>query len=404
MNTSSSSLWKHRAFQQLFWAHALSLLGSGLSSLALGLLAHHLVGASASSVLGVTLAIRIIVIVLCSPWAGKLADRYGARKLMVAADLMRAVVVIGFFFAESVWQIYALAVLLNLGSAIFTPIYRAVIPGVVSKEQYPSALAVGSVAYDTANILGPSLAAFIIMLAGFRGNFLFDAITFLGSAALLFGLPRLAIETTSSDKKSPTSVKHGLSAMVKREPLRKSLVLAFITSIGGAFVIVATVNFVKNDLRMSDSAYAWVMASFGIGSVVAALIYRKLSKRARDFSVISCAPVMMASLSVIAIIPQYLTLLVSWWLIGMCYSILGIRGNELLAENSEGAERSHIYAAHFALSHAGWGLTYPLAGWMTTWLGFVSTAWFFVGLLAIVCAPYWWSQIRPRTNQEPSAS
>ncbi len=160
MNTPSSSLWKHRAFQQLFWAHALSLLGSGLSSLALGLLAHHLVGAAASSVLGVTLAIRIFVIVLCSPWAGKLADRYGARKLMVVSDLMRAVVVIGFFYAESVWQIYALAVLLNLGSAIFTPIYRAVIPGVVSKEQYPSALAVGSVAYDTANILGPSLAAF----------------------------------------------------------------------------------------------------------------------------------------------------------------------------------------------------------------------------------------------------
>lgn len=58
----SSSLWSHRVFQQLFWAHALSLFGSGLSSLALGLLAHQLVGASAAMVLGITLAIRIIVI------------------------------------------------------------------------------------------------------------------------------------------------------------------------------------------------------------------------------------------------------------------------------------------------------------------------------------------------------
>ena len=337
--------------------------------------------------LGVTLAIRIIVIVFCSPWAGKLADHFGARKLMVAADIMRAAVVIGFFYADAVWQIYALAVLLNFGSAIFTPIYRAVIPGVVSKDQYPRALAIGSIAYDTANILGPSMAALVITLVGFRGNFLVDAATFLGSAALLFGLPRLAIEATSSEKKAPTSVSHGLTAMIKRPPLRKSLFLAFLTSIGGAFVIVSTVDFVKNDLRMSDSAYAWVMAAFGIGSVVAAPLYSKCSQKARDVSVVACAPVMIASLVAVAILPQYVTLLIAWWFIGMSYSILGIRGSELLAANSDGDERSHIYAAHFALSHAGWGLTYPLAGFATTALGFGNTAWIFAGVLALVMIP-----------------
>ena len=384
MNPPPTTLWRHRAFQQLFWAHALSLVGSGFSSLALGLLAHHLVGASASSVLGVTLAIRIIVIVFCSPWAGKVADRFGARKLMVAADIMRAAVVIGFFYADAVWQIYALAVLLNFGSAIFTPIYRAVIPGVVSKEQYPRALAIGSIAYDTANILGPSMAALVITLVGYRGNFLVDAVTFLGSAALLFGLPRLAIEAVCDEKKAPTSVSHGLTAMVKRPPLRKSLFLAFLTSIGGAFVIVSTVDFVKNDLRMSDSAYAWVMAAFGIGAVFAALLYSKFPQKARDASVAACAPMMIASLVAVALLPQYFTLLVGWWCIGMSYSILGIRGSELLAENSEGNERSHIYAAHFALSHAGWGLTYPLAGFFTTSFGFAETAWIFAGVLALV--------------------
>ncbi|HBJ85030.1 MAG TPA: hypothetical protein DDZ88_14400 [Verrucomicrobiales bacterium] len=394
MNPTSTSLWRHRAFQQLFWAHALSLVGSGLSSLALGLLAHQLVGASASSVLGITLAIRIIVIVICSPWAGKLADHFGARRLMVAADLMRTAVVIGFFFADAVWQIYALAVLLNFGSAIFTPIYRAVIPGVVSAEQYPRALALGSIAYDAANILGPSLAALVIAVAGFRGNFILDAITFLGSAALLFGLPRLAIETTTDEKKPPTSVRHGLAAMFQRKPLRESLFLAFQTSIGGAFVIVATVDFVKNDLHLSDSAYAWAMASFGVGSVVAALLYSKLSTWGRNVSVAACAPVMLAALVAVALLPQYAVLFIAWWFIGMSYSILGIRGSELLAANSEGAERSHIYAAHFALSHAGWGLTYPLAGFTTTTLGFGVTAWIFAALIALVSAPMWFSRVR----------
>lgn len=388
----SSGLWRHRIFQQLFWAHALSLVGSGLSSLALGLLAYQLVGASASSVLGITLAIRIAVIVLCSPWAGKLVDQFGARRLMIASDLMRAVVVAGFCFADAVWQIYVLAVLLNFGSAIFTPIYRAVIPGVVSEEQYPRALAIGSIAYDAANILGPSLAALVIAVVGFRGNFIVDALTFIGSAVLLFGLPRLALETKREDGTQPTSVRHGLFAMFQRNPLRHSLFLALQTSIGGAFVIVATVDFVKNDLHLSDSAYAWVMACFGIGSVAAALLYSKMSKRGRDNSVYACAPVMLAALIGVALLPLYAVLCMAWWLIGMSYSILGIRGSELLAANSEGAERPHIYAAHFALSHAGWGLTYPLAGFITTALGFVPAAGIFASFVALASFWPWFSR------------
>ena len=81
------SLWKNRVFQQLFWAHGLSLFGSGLSSLALGLLAYQLVGASASSVLGITLAIRIVVIVLVSPWSGQIAARFGARETILAGGI-----------------------------------------------------------------------------------------------------------------------------------------------------------------------------------------------------------------------------------------------------------------------------------------------------------------------------
>ena len=135
MNTESkltANLWANGIFQKLYWAHVISLLGSGVSSVALGLLAHVLVGASASAVLGYTLTIRIAVIVLVSPWAGHIAERFGARALMIWSDLFRVGVVAAFFFVDAVWQIYVLAFFLHLGSALFTPIYKAVIPGVVT--------------------------------------------------------------------------------------------------------------------------------------------------------------------------------------------------------------------------------------------------------------------------------
>ncbi len=390
------SLWKHRVFQQLFWAHGLSLFGSGLSSLALGLLAHQLVGASASTVLGITLAIRIVVIVLCSPWSGQIAAKWGARRVMVLSDLMRCGVLVGFYFVDSVWQIYALAVLLNLGSAIFTPIYRAIIPDVVTPEQYPKAAAIGSIAYDAANILSPSIAALVIALVGFRGNFVVDGITFLVSAALIIGLPRLAAEVASGVKKAPVSVSHGLTAMFHRPQLRQSLFLALQTSIAGAFVIVSTVDLVKNELRLSDTSYAWIMGAFGIGSVCGALVYSKISTSGRNLSVKCAGPVMLAALVAVSLAPRYGIVMTAWALIGAGYSILGVRGSELLAENSSGEERPHIFAAHFALSHAGWGLTYPLAGFLTTAIGFAKTGGVFAAILLGVCIPSWIANRRTR--------
>jgi MFS family permease len=269
-----------------------------------------------------------------SPWAGTLEGRFGARRLMVASDLLRTAVVIGVFFADSVWQIYALAVLLNLGSAIFTPIHRAVIPGVLSSEQYPRARAIGSIAYDAGNILGPSLAALVIAVTGFRGNFVVDTVTFLGSAALVFGQPRLAIEAPVTEKKAPTSMRHGLAAMFQRKPLRESLYLAFQTSIVCAFIIVARVDYVKKDLHLGDSAYAWVMAhfwrGFGGGSVA---------------------------------LQQALHTIAQW----LC----------------------HRLRSRDAGCKAGWGLRYPLAGFITTALGFRLTAGIFAALIALVSAPGW---------------
>jgi len=389
-NSGDPSLWRNSPFQRLFWAHSLSLLGTGITSIALGLLAHELVGASASVVLGVTLTIRIVVIVTCSPWVGNISNRFGARATMLASDFLRAAVVLGFFYAETVWQIYALAVVLNLGAALFTPVYKALIPDVVGDKQYPRALALGSVAYDTANILGPALAGLLIAWVGFRGGFLVDALTFILSAGLILGLPRTATATTkSSGKTKSTSLGHGISAMLKRAPLRQSLFLALQTSVSGAFVLVATIDFVKETLRMPDSAYAWAMAVYGLGSVAGALGYSQCASRGRQWLAWGAAPTLIGALGLVGIAPAYLALAVAWTLAGAGQSVLGIRGNELLAANSVGAERAHIYAAHFSLSHAGWGLTYPLAGFLTAAIGFQSTAWVFCLILIGVSLPAW---------------
>ena len=188
--------------------------------------------------------------------------------------------------------------------------------------------------------------------------------------------------------------------MFHRAKLQQSLFLALQTSIVGAFVIVSTVDLVKNELRLSDTSYAWVMGAFGVGSVCGALAYSRTSARFRHAAVNFTGPVMLAALVAVAIVPRYGLVMAAWALIGGGYSILGVRGSELLAEDSHGAERPHIFAAHFALSHAGWGITYPLAGFLTTSLGFGTTAWVFASIMFGVTIPVWIRSNRDRDASE----
>jgi len=391
-SAATGSIWRENVFVRLFVAHAAALIGSGLSSVALGLLAHQLVGASASVVLGITLTIRIVVVVFAAPWAGVAARWLGDKQAMVACDLMRAVVVLGFLFVDQVWQIYLLAVFLNLGSALFTPVYKAVIPGVVSKVQYPKALAAGSIAYDLANIVGPSLAGLVIATVGFRGNFVLNAVTFGVSAALVFGLPRLALRKKETRKRG--SALHGMKSMLHRWGLRESLFMALQVSIVGGFVLVATVDFVKSELGLPDTAYAWVMAAYGIGSVVGAAVYGRAPSRVRRWFVHLAPAGIIAVLVGAGFGRSYPMLLAGWMVAGAAQCVLSIRGNELLAANSGEEERSDIFAAHFSLSHVGWGLTYPLAGYATDWIGFGNGALLFAALALVVAVPIWGTRIR----------
>lgn len=382
---SEKPLWKNRGFIHLFWAHAVSLFGASLTSVALGLLAHELVGAGVSTVLGVTLAIRIGVVVFLAPFAGSVASWLGSKKALIFADLIRAGVVVGFFFCEAVWQIYVLAFLINVASAVFTPVYKAAIPNIVTPKQYPRALSIGSVAYDLANIAGPSLAGLLILWFGFRGNFLVHAAAFLMSAMLIF--PVRFSREADSPKPATTGRLPGIRALLHRRELFRTLFIALQVSIGSGFVLVATVDYVKNTLLLPDSYYAWAMAAYGVGSVGGALAYgQSTNPKLRRLLYATLPWGILAGLLLAALTHELTWLLLGWLLAGSGQSVLVLRGNELLAANSTADERPHIYAAHFSLSHVGWGVTYPLAGWTTTNLGFHNAALIFALLLALAAA------------------
>ena len=115
---------RNRAYRHLFIAQVAALLGTGMATVALGLLAHDLAGASAGEVLGAVLSIKMVAYIGVAPFASAIASKLPRKTLLVSLDLVRAAVAVALPFAREPWQIYGLMTVLYIASAAFTPAFQ----------------------------------------------------------------------------------------------------------------------------------------------------------------------------------------------------------------------------------------------------------------------------------------
>lgn len=112
-----------------------SLVGSGVTSVALAAFAYQLSGRNATPIVGTALALRILSFVTVSPTAGVLADRVDRKRMLIAADVVCVGLLSVFSFITTVWRIYVLIFAVNGVTAFFTPTFEASIPDVVGERR-----------------------------------------------------------------------------------------------------------------------------------------------------------------------------------------------------------------------------------------------------------------------------
>ena len=381
----NDTVWSNRSFVQLFWAHTISLVGTAIGTAAIALLAEDLSQGSGPRVLGYTLTIRIVVFLFFGPFAGSLSDLIGRKFQMIFSDILRALVMGSLFFVSAEWQLYLLAFVLHLSSAIFTPIYKSVIPGIVGEELYPKALAYGTVAYNLSDILGMLAGGLLIYYFGFEFGFGIDAATFLISA-LLIAIVRFP-QRPDKKEKERSEIFFGIRRMFSVPGLRRSLMLSLQVSVVGGLAIVTTAGYVKNELGMEEAFYPVAMSVMGIGAMLAAIYFSRCEAPFQRLWGLMILPSFIAVLALVASVQSYYVLLLAWFISGAGQGVFGIISNNLLALNSVEKERPHIYAAQFALSHAGWGISYPLCGFLASRYSFSMASWACLSIMLLTMLP-----------------
>lgn len=361
----------NRTYRHLLAAQVLALLGTGLATVALGLLAYDLAGGDAGVVLGTALAIKMIAYIGVAPIVGAFADRLPRRELLVGMDAVRAAIALLLPFVDQVWQVYVLIFLLQSASAAFTPTFQATIPDVLPDERdYTRALSFSRLAYDMESLISPILAAALLSVLSFHWLFAGTAVGFVCSALLVLSvaLPRSPAKARVGGIYAKMT--RGIRFYLKTPRLRGLLALSLASAAASSMVIVNTVVIVRGMLGLGQREVAVALAAYGGGSMLAALLVPRLLDRLSDRTVMVAAAVSLtAGLSAMGALfrfggAMWPVLLGGWFVLGIAYSMSVTPSGRLLRRSANAEDRPALFAAQFALSHGCWLICYPLAGQM----------------------------------------
>ncbi len=388
----------HPAYRRLFLAQVIALAGTGLATVALGLLAFQLEPAGAAGVLGTAFTIKMVAYVFVAPLAAALLARLPRRAVMVGADIVRLLVAASLPFVTDVWQIYVLIFVMQAASATFTPTFQSVIPDVLEREEdYTAALSLSRLAYDLEAVLSPVLAAVLLLLVPANALFFGTALGFAASALLVLAtaVPARHVEPDAPELPFGDRARHGIRLFVRTPTLRPILALNLRVAAAGAFVLVQTVVIAKSSLGLGDEAVALLLAANGAGSMAAAFALPRMLERVSERRVmlggavlLSIATALAAAAVTVPTLQGAVLVGALWFAVGIGWGAVETPVGRLIRRDVDPADRGAAFAAQFSLSHACWLVTYPIAGWLGV-IGLPGTALVLAGVAVVATVVAW---------------
>lgn len=373
----ADAIWQNKTYLRLFIAQVISLLGTGVSTICLGLLAwelsHELALEDASIVLGTVFALKMVVYVCFAPFVGQLFAPFDRKKVLITLDCLRGVIILCLPFVTQVWQVYVLTFVINMCAAAFTPLYQSILPAVIHNEKdYTKALSFSRLAFDLEQLISPILTAVLLTLVSYKALFMLDALTFAVSAFLIFGsvLPRTLL--------SPANYRHfslqGIRGYLAHPKLRSLWFAYLAVASASAMVIVNTVIYVHDVLSGGQTETALAMMIVGGGSIVVALSLPKwLENHSVRMTQLTGIVLLCLSMTIGSLAPDWVGFIVLCFLSGMGLALVQTPAALVITKQSDETTRNDLFAAHFSLTHFWWFFTYLFAGWSASQFGLATT-------------------------------
>lgn len=388
---SEQSPFTNTGYRRLFTAQLTSLAGTGVTTVALALLAVDLAGHDAGEVLGIALALKMVVYVVGAPIMSVVSMRMTRRRWMISLDVIRAGLVLCLPLVTETWQIYVLVVAINACAASFTPVLQATIPAVLNDEQqYQKALSYTQTMYALEQMISPTLAALLLTIMTYDYLFVLNSATFFVSAAFI-AATRLPTVDAPGRRGIWHNLSFGVRAYLKTPRLRAVWTMYFAVAAASAMIIVNSVVYVVGRLGLPESALGVTLAASGSGSMLGALITPRLLAHFERRTVMLCGCLALGSALMAGggVMPNWYGLLPLWFVLGLGLGLTQTPVGSLVRMSCHDRDSAAFFAANFSLSHFCWFFGYLLAGFLGSEAG-LQTAFLALGAIALTATGIGW--------------
>jgi MFS family permease len=292
--------FRYREFR-LLWAGAFtSTTGSWMQLVAQSWLVLELT--KSPFYLGLTGFLGQLPHILFSLLGGALADRIERRRLllysqyaqMATAGILTILVLLDWI---EVWHLLSLVFVAGTAQAFGGPAYQALIPGLVPRKDLPNAVALNSIQFNLARVVGPLLAALALATLGAGLCFGLNGLSFLAVIIALLAIRPRFVPRENKDS-VVAEIGQGLSFVKERSVLWRLTILGFSSTFCGVPLLTLLPAFVKDVFQAGSTEYSIMMALSGSGAVVGALLYASVSRMGRQGLLVLCAQLVFASLLV----------------------------------------------------------------------------------------------------------
>jgi MFS family permease len=399
----------NRSFRFLWLGQVVSQMGDWFDTIAVYTITLQLTGSSRSVAL--IMVARFLPSVVMGPLSGVVADRFSRRSIMITADLLRAVVVLGFLFIrrpDQMWLVYVLTVMQLAFSAFFEPAKTAAIPSIVSDRELLPANAIASVTWSVMLTLGAAIGGFVAGWFGTDVAFVLDSLTFVASALLILSVkmpkrpPRVKAKLTVGKALGVTDTIEGARYVKHRRRVLAYLLVKPAWGMGGGILTLLAV-FGERVFPIGGKTATGIGVLFtarGIGTAVGPIVARRWAGETpkQMQNAIGIAFLIGGVFYIAFGVSRSFALALLFLAIAHCGgSILWVFSTVLLQRDVEDKFRGRVFAAEMALLTLTMAASNYLVGELMDRFGFsprivtagVGTFFLLPGLIWFVTQKWW---------------
>lgn len=355
------TLWRNRSFLFIWIGNAISNLGDGFHSVALGLWVLQSTGSA--SAMAFVMAARIIVGTLLGAVAGTVCDRVDRRRLMIAMDLIRTVLVLGMAYLVAgtgrgrLTEVVGLTAVISVASTFFGPAFSASLVNIVGKEQVPQATSLMQIANLIAQVAGPALGGWVAAATSGSVAMIADAASFLvGGLAILLGGQFASPRREGAERRGLWADMREGFAYIRRQPLILALT-----------ILAPTLNFFANGLivllpviavkvwLVSQKQYGLLESLFPLGLAVGFAVVGLISSRMKRRGYWMSAGIVVASVLITALpaMPGFVAAIPVVLVLGVFLALVNMLFQVAFQSDVEPELQGRVFGIQGSLNNAG---------------------------------------------------